>query len=67
MAKRVNPTLSTYQERIIIAKADMDGVSPAQITKELIGQGIVILGDRLIEHYQKHYIVMTEEKNKSIK
>lgn len=64
MAKRINPTINTFQERILIAKAHMDSTTPAVLMKKAIGDMIVRMSIIQISMYQKHYDSMTENEKK---
>jgi len=59
MAKRINPTFNTYQERIISGKSENDGLEPASIVKVIVGAWIKNLSDK----DRKYYLELCEEVN----
>ena len=62
MALRINPSINTFQEKIIIGKAHFNSVSPSYLIKEAIGQMIVRMTDTERGLWQHHYDAMTEEE-----
>jgi len=62
MAKRVNPTLNEYQERILVGKAHLHSIDPAILVKTAIGEMIERMADSERKLYQNHYDGMTAEE-----
>lgn len=59
MAKRINPTFNTYQERILNGRSENDGLEPASIVKVIVGEWIKNLSDK----DRKYYLELCEEIN----
>ena len=60
MAKRVNPTLNDYQERILIGKAHLNATTAASLIKTAIGEMITRMTPMEIKIYTEHYDKMTD-------